>query len=204
MKKLVLLLSGALLLSQGIQAQAKQRKELLLQIGALQVYMDYARKGYRAVSEGLSFIGDAKRGEVNLHRDYFASLLKINPKVRNYYKTAEIISLQLEILKTCRKTHADLKSSDLFHGDELDHIRRSFERLLDHCSRTLDELLIVTSDAALEIRDDQRTARIDALHKAMMEDYDFCISFSREAALLSVLKAADKKESKHAGVIYGL
>ncbi len=193
-----------LLIGQGIHAQAKQRKELLLQIAALQVYINYAKKGYTAVSKGLNFIGDAKRGEVTLHGDYFTSLSAIKPKVRNYYKAAEIISMQVKIMKICKKSYADLKAADLFHGDEMDYLERSFERLLKNCSRTLDELLVITTDSKLELKDDQRIQRIDALHKTMLEDYDFCISFSNEVKLLAVSKAGDKKDSIDADAFYGL
>lgn len=204
MKKKISLSLIVLFLHQGIQAQAKQRKELLLQIAALQVYIDYAKKGYSVVSKGLSFIGDAKRGEVNLHGDYFTSLLKINPKVKNYYKTAEILSMQFKIMKICKRTYSDLKSSDLFHGNELDYIQRSFERLLENCNDTLDQLLIITTNSKLELKDDQRIERIDALHKMMLEDYNFCLSFSNEAKLLSLSKTREKRDSQQTANVYGL
>jgi hypothetical protein len=205
MKKVFLLLLAVLLVTQqGIHGQAKQRKELLLQIAALQVYIDYAKKGYSAVSKGLNFIGDAKRGEVNLHGTYFTSLLKINPKVRNYYKAAEIIAMQIKIMKLYKKTCADLKAGDLFHGSEMDYIERSFKRLLENCSDTLDQLLVLTTDSKLELKDDQRIQRIDELHKTMLEDYNFCISFSRDAKLLALSKAADQKEAKNSNAHYGL
>ncbi len=186
------------------QAQAKQRKELLLQIAALQAYMDYAKKGYAAVSKGLNFIGDARKGEVNLHGDYFASLLKINPKVRNYYKAAEILAIQFKIMKVCKRSFLDFQSADLFHGDELDYIERSFSRLLENCGRTLDKLLALTTDAKLELKDDQRMERIDELHETMLSDYNFCISFSNEVKLLSISKAGDRKDFKVLEDIYGL
>ncbi|MBF4485808.1 hypothetical protein IRZ78_13345 [Flavobacterium sp. CSZ] len=204
MKKMISISLIVLLFHQGIQAQAKQRKELLLQIAALQVYIDYAKKGYSVVSKGLNFIGDAKRGEVNLHGDYFTSLLKINPKVKNYYKTAEILSMQFKIMKICKRTYSDLKGSDLFHGNELDYIERSFERLLENCNDTLDQLLFITTDSKLQLQDDQRIERIDALHKMMVEDYNFCLSFSNEAKLLSLSKSREKGDAQNAGSIYGL
>jgi hypothetical protein len=204
MKKIAVLLLALCVFNQSMSGQAKQRKELILQIAALQVYIDYAKKGYSAVSKGLNFIGDARKGELNLHGDYFTSLLKINPKVRNYYKTAEIISMQFKIMKLCRKTLADLKTADLFYGNELDYIERSFAKLLQNCSQTLDQLLVITTDAELELKDDQRLERIDLLHKTMLEDYIFCLSFSRDARLLSISKTADKEDSKGLSELYGL
>lgn len=204
MKKIIVLFLAGLFLNQVVQAQAKQRKELLLQIAALQVYIDYARKGYSAVSKGLNFIGDAKKGEVNLHGDYFTSLFKINPKVKNYYKVAEILSMQFNIMKIYKRTYADLKGNDLFHGSELDYIERSFERLLENCNATLEQLLVLTTDSKLELKDDQRIERIDALYKTMLEDYSFCLSFSREAKLLSLSKSCEKSDTERTNFIYGL
>lgn len=204
MKKLIFILSLIVVLQPEMQAQAKQRKELLLQIAALKVYIDYAKKGYSVVSKGLNFIGDLKRGEVNLHGDYFTSLLKINPKVRNYYKAAEILSLQLQIMKIYKKTYADLKGNDLFEGSELDYIERSFERLLENCGDTLDQLLVLTTDSKLELKDDQRIERIDKLYETMLEDYNFCLSFSREAKILALSKSREKEDSERASAIYGL
>lgn len=204
MKKTAAILITICVFNYSMNGQAKQRKELILQIAALRVYIDYAKKGYSAASKGLNFIGDARKRELNLHGDYFTSLLKINPKVRNYYKTAEIISMQFKIVKLCKKTVADLKTADLFHGSELDYIERSFGRLLKNCSQTLEQLLAVTADAELELKDDQRLERIDNLHKTMQEDYNFCLSFCSEARLLSVSKTADKKDSKGLNELYGL
>jgi len=204
MKRMIAAVLLVLFFQPAVQAQAKQRKELLLQIAALQVYMDYAKKGYAAVSKGLNFIGDAKKGEVNLHGDYFTSLLKVNPRVRNYYKIGEIIALQLKILKNCKKSIAGLQTSDLFYGDELDYIERSFNRLFENCNRTLEELLVLTTDAGLELKDDQRIERIDALHERMLSDYTFSISFTNEARLLCISKAGDQKDAKVVKDIYGL
>lgn len=195
MKKLVLLLIVMGMSIQNLQAQAKWRKELLLQIAALQVYIDYAKKGYNVVKKGLNFIGDLKKGELNLHSDYFNSLKKINPKIKKYSRVADIILLQLKIIKISNNTFKQLRRDDLFNGNELDYIERSFDRLFENCDRTLDELLIVTTDAELEMKDDQRVERIDALYGAMISDYEFCLEFSNKAKMLTLSKAKEKNDA---------
>ena len=204
MKRIIVLLLIANLISGGLQAQNKQQKVLLLQIAALQVYIDYAKKGYTVVKKGLHFIGDVKKGEVNLHSDYFSSLQKVNPKIKNYVKVAEIVSMQFQIIKMYKRTLKQLHNDDLFHGDELDYIQRSFDRLLDNCNATLNELLQVTTDATLEMKDDQRIERIDGLHRTMLDDYDFCQSFCSEAKKLSLSKAKESRDAKWGNVLNGL
>jgi hypothetical protein len=204
MKKIIILLLIFNLFTTGLQAQNKQQKVLLLQIAALQVYIDYAKKGYTVVKKGLHFIGDVKKGEVNLHKDYFSSLQKVNPRIKNYVKVTEIVSMQLQIIKTYKMTLEQLHNDDLFHGDELDYIQRSFDRLLDNCYATLNELLEVTTDASLEMKDDRRIDRIDSLHSMMMGDYAFCQSFCKEAKLLSLSKAKENNDVKWGRVLHGL
>lgn len=204
MKKILLLLFIACLSSPELCAQAKQRKVLLLQIAALQTYIGYAKKGYTVVKNGLNFIGDVKKGEVNLHSDYFISLRKVNPRVKNYLKVAEIISLQIKIMKTYKRTFDQVCQGDLFHGDELDYIKRTFDHLIDNCSETLDQLLIVTTDTKLEMKDDQRIERIDDLYKTMMEDYSFCKNFSEEIKLIDLSKAKEKNDVKQSETLLGL
>lgn len=204
MKKVILILVLLGLSIQHLQAQAKWRKELLLQIAALQVYIDYAKKGYNVVKKGLNFIGDVKKGEVNLHSDYLGSLKKINPKIKKYSRVGEIVLMQLKIIRISNNTFKQLRQDDLFHGDELAYIERSFDRLFENCNRTLDDLLMVTMDTKLEMKDDQRIQRIDNLYKTMLGDYEFCRAFSNEAKMLSVSKVSEKNNVERMRTLSGL
>lgn len=193
------------MLTSCLQAQqAKQKRMLLLQIAALRTYADYAAKGYKAVKNGLNFISDAKKGELNLHSDYFTSLLAVNPKVTNYKRVAEIISLQVQILNTYQRTFRQLLKDDLFHGSELDYIERTFKRLLESCGESIDTLLLVTTSNKLEMKDDERIERIDKLYHAATEDYAFCKKFSGEIKVLALSKAKERNDIRKAGELYGL
>jgi len=205
MKKLLLLVLFAVLVMSNMNAQAKQRKVLLQQIAALKVYIDAAQKGYSIAKKGLNTIGDLKRGEFKLHTDYFNSLKRVNPKIKNYTRVAEIIGLQLKIMKSYRRTYNNLKETDLFHGSELDYIKRVFGRLLDNCNDTLDELIIVTTDGQFEMKDDERIERIDSLYYSMMDNYSFIQSFNKQAKLLHLSRVKESKEvqmtNKHYGIL---
>lgn len=76
MKRLIVLILFAIL-STDVKAQtfaewfrqsATQKKYLLQQIAALQVYIGYVQKGYSIAKEGLSAISDIKHGEFKLQR----------------------------------------------------------------------------------------------------------------------------------------
>ncbi|WP_348823351.1 hypothetical protein [Flavobacterium aestuarii] len=203
MKKIILLLLFAGFLNGNIYAQAKQAQVLLKQIAALQVYIGYAQKGYSIAKKGLNVISDFKRGELNLHTDYFNSLKTVNPKIKKYARVAEIISLQIKITKSYNVIYRLVQEGDLFHGDEVEYIKRVFERLIDNCDSILVELIAIITDNQLEIKDDERISRIDVLYQNMLDNHTFCESFGNQTRLLSLSKTKDSNDVKTSRAIQG-
>lgn len=204
MKKIVLFLLFSGFLNGSIYAQAKQREVLLKQIAALQIYIGYAQKGYSVAKKGLNTIGDFKRGEFNLHTDYFNSLKTVNPKIKKYARVAEIISLQVKIIKSYGTIYGQVQQDDLFHGDEVDYIKRVFDRLMENCDDNLEELITIVTDGQLEMKDDERMKRIDVLYQNMLENHTFCESFSNQTRLKSLSRAKDTREVKTSRALRGI
>ncbi|MFW0738468.1 hypothetical protein [Flavobacterium sp. T12S277] len=204
MKKILLVVLFTALTAGNLHAQAKQQRVLLQQIAALQVYIGYAQKGYSAVKKGLNTIGDFKRGEFNLHTDYLNSLKVVNPKIKKYARVPDIIGLQIKIMKSYKSLHQQIRQDDLFHGDEVDYIKRVFERLIKNCDDNLDELLTIITDGQLEMKDDERMKRIDTIYQNMLDNYSFSESFSNQTKIMAVSKAAELKEAKNSRVLNGI
>ena len=101
------------------QQKKRQKKYLLQQIAALQIYVGYAQKGYQIAKEGLTTIGGFTRGEFNLHSDYFHSLKTVNPEIRKYAKVADIIALQVKIVQNYNTTYRRINSSNAFSKDDI-------------------------------------------------------------------------------------
>lgn len=200
MKKIVLLLLLAGFLDGNSFAQAKQREVLLKQIAAFKVYIDYAQKGYSIAQKGLSTISNFKRGEFNLHGDYFNSLKNINPKIKSYTRVSQIISLQVKVLQNYDRIIRQVRKDDLFHGNEIAYIKRVLERLIENCDGTLEELIVIVIAGKLEMRDDERMKRIDVLYQNMLESYTFCEDFSNQTTLMSLSrnKEATDVNTSHA------
>jgi len=204
MKKLFLYLLFIGLLANNLQGQAKQRKALLQQIAALRIYTDYAQKGYSVVKNGLTTIGDFKRGEFNLHSNYFSSLKTVNPKIKNYFKVADIIALQLKIIHSSRFIIKQVQGDDLFHGDEIAYIKRVVDRLIENCEANMEELLTIVMDGQLEMKEEERIKRIDALYLNILENYSFGESFNKQTKLLALSRAKEKKDLKISRNMHGV
>jgi hypothetical protein len=175
----LLLLLGNTKAQGGIFNQNQQMtRNLVIQIGLFQTYLGYLKKGYDIVNKGVSLVRDIKDGEFSLHKDYFSSLKNVNPKIKNYSKVAEIISLQLSILDQYHKTFSKVKSSKLFGERELKYFSSVYSNLLDETAKSLDELILLTTSGNLELTDDERIGRLDKLYEDMKEKHSFIQHFN--------------------------
>ncbi|MEO6869990.1 MAG: hypothetical protein ABI784_03725 [Ginsengibacter sp.] len=181
--------------------KATQKKYLLQQIAALQVYTGYVQKGYSIAKRGLNTISDIKNGEFNLHKNYFNSLKVVNPKIRNYSKVAAIILLQVDITKVYAVTIKEVKQSKLFSPAEITYVYSVFDKLLDDCIKNVDELITLTTDGELEMKDDERLDRIEELYYDMQGYYEFVQSFSGEAKLFAGLRIKEQNDIRSSRII---
>jgi hypothetical protein len=204
MKKIVLLLLLMGLSNGSLLAQEKQREELLKQIAAFKVYIEYAQKGYSIANKGLNAISDFKRGELDLHADYFNSLNLINPRIKSYSRVAKIIALQVKILNSCNRTIRHINQNDLFHGNEVAYIKRVLERLIIDCDTTVNELIDALTKGKLEMKDDERLERIDKLYQNMQENYSFCEDFSNQTRMMSFSRSTENKDVKTSRALHGV
>lgn len=183
---------------------ATQKKYLLQQIAALQAYIGYAKKGYSIAKQGLNTISDIKHGELNLHKDYFNSFKTVNPSIKKYDRIADIIRLQVNILNVYREASKQVKQSGSFNGEEIRYISGVFERLMDDCTQTIEDLIDVTTSGVLEMKDDERLKRIDALYIEMQDKYTFVKHFSNEAKLLAASRNREQNDIQSSRAINGI
>jgi hypothetical protein len=186
------------------QQKKTQKKYLLQQIAALQIYIGYLQKGYSIAKNGLTEISDFKNGEFNLHSDYFSSLKNVNPKIKNYARIADIISFQLKIVQTYHEIYQRAKQCNAFNTDEIAYVFRVFGRLLDDCTASIDELITLTTSGKLEMKDDERLQRIDALYKDMQNKYTFTKTFSNEVIELAAERLKEKNDVQTSRLINGI
>ncbi|MBC9795359.1 hypothetical protein IBL28_05245 [Sinomicrobium sp. FJxs] len=181
-----------------------QKKYLIQQIVALQMYIGYARKGYSIAKDGLNFIGDLKNGEVNFHSDYFQSLEKVNPNIKQYAQVTEIMVLQYQMTREYSQSLKQLNQSKAFNEKELEYLCGVFERTLDFSLDTLNELIEICTNGDLEMTDDARLERIDLLYNQMLEHYGFYQEFSKESKQLALARLQEKGDTQKIRLMYNL
>ena len=183
---------------------ATQRKYLLQQIAALQVYLGYAKKGYTIVTSGVNTIRNIKNGDLNLHRDFFNRLKNVNPSIRKYAKVADIIAYQVKIIKQTKITIQQIRETKQFTEAELGHCKQVFDNLLDECMKTVEELILIITSGNLEMKDDERLKRIDKLYADVQEKYSFTCAFSEDMGLLAIQRLGEQMEINRSKLINGI
>lgn len=201
MKRIMVLLMISLC---GITSQAQvsewfsqkqtQIKYLLQQIVLLQKHIGDVSKGYRIAKDGLHFIGDMKNGEFNLHKDYFNSLSTVNTVVKKYQKVAAIIQLETATVNYCKQAKNKLQKGNTLTVSELQYINNVFDKALDNAVNILGELVDLTTNGNLEMKDAERIERIDGLYAQMQEDYRFVNNFGTKAIFIATNRRHELQE----------
>jgi hypothetical protein len=196
--------ASAQALNEWVNQKSTQKKYLLQQIAALQVYINYAKKGYNIVSGGINSIRDIKKGDLNLHNTFFSSLKTINPKISRYAKVADIISYQVRIIKLARQTLQSIKEANQFSVEEIEYCKKVLDALLDDCIQSVTELLEIITPDKLQMTDDERLVRIDKLYGDMQDKFTFCNVMSEDIGLLALQRLSEQIEINRSKLINGI
>jgi len=200
MRSIKILATGCLLLfiSASLQAQTfaewwsqkkTQKKYLIQQIAALQVYLGYAKKGYEIAGTGLSTIRDITSGEFKLHDLFITGLKKVSPAIRNDIRIAEIIAMQLAILKTFNGLAAG------FNGEHLEYIRDVKAGIIADCLNDLEELYLLITSGKAEMSDDERIERLNRIYADMQDKSAFAQDFYNKADLFLRTREAEQRST---------
>ncbi len=191
-------------LKEWVSQKKTQTEYLILQIAANKAYLELLKKGYRIAKDGLNTISSFKKGEFDLQDAFFKSLKNVNPEVKRYVRVAETIELQRKIVREYNRVLLQLAASDAFTPDEIRYLQGVFKKLLDDCGLVLDDLVTVVTSGKLEMKDDERMARIDKLFLEMQDQYTFCQNFSGEAKALAAARLKEKSEIIISRALHGI
>jgi hypothetical protein len=176
------------------QQKKTQRKYLLQQIAALRTHLQYVKEGYDIAYKGISTVKDIKNGEWDLHKDYFGSLSIVNPVIKNYSRVADIISMQIKMVKQVRSLISESKQRKLLNPGEVEYVGRVCDHLLSECLKNMEELIMVITSGELEMKDDERIKIIEKIYVAMQEKSVFLLSFGNSISVLWKQKLHEKFE----------
>ena len=180
--------------SEWFRQKATQKKYLIQQIAALQVYSGYLSKGYTIAKNGLNTIKSIKNGDLLQHGNYFTSLVTVNPQIKKYKKVADIIAMQISIAKQSGNSIKSFRNNRHFTPTEINYLQDVFNTLLSDCAKNLDELLNLITNGNLQMKDDERIEAIDKIYLDMKDKQQFIRAFSNNAAGLSIQRSNEEND----------
>ncbi len=194
MKKIFFLL---LLSSNFCFGQSQEAKQLLLNVeklAQLKLMLSHMKTGYQILEKGYTSIKNISQGNFNLHRDFLDGLLQVSPEVKKYSKVADIIRVQLKLVKESKAALAEFRGSKQFTINEIEYLGNVYANLLKECLKTLDELALVVTAGKLRMSDDERLQAIDKIYDEVMEQYTFLNEFNNGTAILSLQREKEKMD----------
>ncbi|MFD2964575.1 MULTISPECIES: hypothetical protein [Olivibacter] len=184
--------------SEFFKQKKTQKKYLLTQIAALQLYSGYVRDGYNIARSGLQTVKGFTNGEFNLHHAFISSLKAVSPFIRNHLKVAETISFQLAISKLFNMLEKD---DGILSSSQKAYIEKIHAKLSEDCSKDMEELLLVIASGKIEMTEDRRLQRLDKVFASMRDKFSFAQHF---AGQVNVLKGQIRSELKSVNQIHNM
>lgn len=204
MKKIIFIL---LFCSNFCFGQSQEAKQLLLNVeklAQLKLMLSHMKTGYNILEKGYTSIKNISQGNFNLHRDFLDGLLQVSPAVKQYSKVADIIRVQLKLVKESKAALAEFRRSKQFTIVEIDYLGKVYANLLKESLKTLDALAMVVTVGKLRMSDNERLQAIDKIYEEVMEQYTFLNEFNNGTAILSLQREKEKMDIDLMRKVHGL
>jgi hypothetical protein len=185
--------------------QKKTQKEYLIeQIAHLKLYLELTEKGYKIAKEGLTTIGDIKRGEFRLHTNRFDSLRVVSAAVSSHPRLKQLTDLHGRVNQICEKLVGELAAEAVFSQSQLDYLKGVLDLVYDDCQGILYAMFDVVRSGNTSMTDDERIRRIDLLCGQMQDNYLFVKSFAEKTRLLASQITIEKTGIENSRALHGI
>jgi hypothetical protein len=182
-------------------AQKKtQKKYLLQQIVALQVFSVSLKQGYQIASNGLGSVSGSLKIENGLHTTYYNRMKTVSPVVKNNAMVKEIMAWQQDVLIRLK----DISQIGGMTTDEKSYLENVRAAVLKDCDQQLTTLQAVITDGKIEMSDAERLVLVTKIRTAMMENYRFASGFALHAKVYAVRRQQEQNEVVVTKQIYGI
>ncbi|WP_461789696.1 TerB family tellurite resistance protein [Pedobacter sp.] len=183
----------------GVKAQSTEVQQLMLNVeklSQLKNILSDMKRGYTILSGGYNTVRNIAQGNFSLHEVFLDGLMVVSPEVRKYYKVAEIVRFQGDILSGYKSMFKRLSAGNVFSAADLDYLQRVYGRLNRESLQNLDRLLMVVSSSKLRMGDEERLKAIDRIHADMLDKLVFLRAFNRDVGLLELQRSRARSEVK--------
>src|SRR5688572_10049605 len=165
------LMIGFLLITSSCSGQSKQVKLYLQQIAANKVLIEHIQKGYKVARTGLTFIGNVKQGEFDLHHQFFTALEEVNPVIKKLGRTSETLLLGFSTIRFIDQAQQTFKANNGLTEAELKLLQQVFAKLKENTLFDVEELLKTITSYTYTMTDGERLHQIENIFMKLQKTY---------------------------------
>jgi len=174
---------------------AKQKQYYEQQIAAYNALHIELKQGYGVIKNGLGGIRDINTAELNAHTAYYTSLKTPSSAVKNSTQVKDILNYQ---------SYITLAFGQNFNGlttDETAYVASVKNKVLTECDHDLTDLQNLLN-GTLQLSDDERLKRLNAIHASMLDKYQFSQSFTNSLKALALGRGQDHNDTRTLKSLY--
>ncbi|HTN05138.1 TerB family tellurite resistance protein [Agriterribacter sp.] len=196
MKKIVIILV-LVITSYKSPAQYKEIMQLALNIEKLaqfkQILTDL-KKAYEILNGGYNTIKNISKGNFSLHKTFLDGLLEVSPAVKKYRRVADIVDLQLLLVREYKSAYNRFKAEASFTPQEIEYMGKVYKNLFEANLKNLDDLFMVVTAKKLRMSDDERLNAIDKIFTEMQDKVVFLRHFNSSTSLLNIQRSKEQQD----------
>ncbi len=186
--------------SEWFEQNKTQKKYLLQQIVALQVFSGYLKQGYQVATNGMTSISGSLKKENDLHATYYGRMKTVDPVVKHNAMVKDVMTWQQDILKRLQ----DIAAISGLTTDEKNYLANVKTAVLNDCDLQLNTLQNLLADGKMEMSDAERIALLTKIHTAMRDNYRFASEFAAQAKIYALQKRQGQNEAAVEKQLYGI
>jgi hypothetical protein len=130
-------------------------------------------------------------------------LLAVSPEVRKYPRVTDIINMEAGILSRYQSEWAQFQGNGHLRPGELALLAQVYGNLLAESVQGLNDLLMVLTPGTLRAGDAERMRQIDGIYTGMVEQAVLLDRVNNTTMLLAMQRAAEERDMKVVGGLYG-
>jgi hypothetical protein len=159
---------------------------------------------YNLISQGYDQIKSIAHGNFTLHQTFLNALLAVSPAVRNYYKVAQIINNEAELVREYQSAQHYFQSSGHFTLNEHTYFNDLYAGLLSRSLQNLDELAMVMTADQLRMSDGERLNAIDRIDESMTTQLTTLRTFNNANAITDGQRSMINTDIQSLQSLYGI
>jgi hypothetical protein len=201
---LMLVLPASGVMAQSVSDDIQQLLLDVEKLSQLKQILTEMYQEYTMLYNGYEKIKGLSQGTFSLHKVYLDGLLLVSPSVSSYWKVADIVLKEANLVRDYQAASAYFRGSGFFSSQELDGIAVFYSTVVERAEKDIAELTMVITGGTLRMSDGERLSAIDRIDGDVTEQLSLLHGYNNSAALQAAQRAQAAGDIGAVRGLYGI